>query len=147
MQFVVIIIQMSAILYTDCSKWKINFWISITFLLTLFYHFAMFYVSAYGRAKTEKKNKLSWDAKKILLPNCGLRDDFTDITVLGKTHWNALVNFKFILFFHVILHKLYCQIAIIYQLHCVKYRNFTWFPGVKILWKGHSFRLVSGDSP
>ena len=29
---------------------------------------------------------------------------------------------------------------------CVKYRNFTSFPGVEILWKG-SFRIVSGESP
>ena len=30
--------------------------------------------------------------------------------------------------------------------HCIKYRNFTWFPGIEILWNG-SFRIVSGDSP
>lgn len=43
-----------------------------------------------------------------------LGDDFTDITILGKTHWITPVNFKCI--FYVILHKLYCQIAILHQL-------------------------------
>ena len=31
-------------------------------------------------------------------------------------------------------------------MHCEKYRNFTQFPAVKILWKS-SFRIVSGESP
>ena len=34
-----------------------------------------------------------------------------------------------------------------WNIHCVKYRNLTLFSGVKILWKGTSFSLVSGESP
>ena len=30
--------------------------------------------------------------------------------------------------------------------YCEKYRNFTQFPGVEILWKGTAFRIVSGES-
>ena len=30
--------------------------------------------------------------------------------------------------------------------HCEKYRNFTWSPGVEILWKG-TVSTVSGESP
>ena len=39
------------------------------------------------------------------------------------------------------------QLIVIVKLCCVKYRNFTLIPGVKIFMEKHNFRRVLGDSP